>query len=62
MDGHGAQREMFPGYVGSLSKYMKSRSSKYKDLVIQGSIYKPVWALVREDGWNFGVERALKII
>lgn len=42
VDGHRAQGMMFPGYVGSLTKYMKSRSSKYKDLVIQGFVYKLV--------------------
>lgn len=33
-----------------------------KDLVIQGFVYKPVWSLVKADGWNFGVERALEMI
>lgn len=36
VDGHGAQGEMFPGSVGSLSKYMESRSSKYKRLSDSG--------------------------
>lgn len=54
---------MFPGYV--LAHYLSEWSPgvpSTKDLVMWGFVYKSVWALLRADGWNFGVERALEMI
>lgn len=53
---------MFPAYVGSLSKYMESRSSKYNRLSDSGLCLQACLDSVREDGWNFGVERALEMV